>query len=89
MFSRFFVQGGTRFIATQHIISIADTSAGCTVTWQAGDDIATQRVEGTAQENVDRLKAEELDMINAAVERQSRADRGLPLLPIPRGKVPR
>jgi hypothetical protein len=89
MFSRFLTDQGTRFIRTEYVISIADVDGRCHVIWLVGDDVATQLVHGTAQENFDRLKAEELELIAAAAERQGRADRGLPLLPIPRGRTPR
>lgn len=88
MFSRFFTQAGaTLFVKTEHIISIRDGDDGCAVVWQVGDSVTSQWVAGTAQENFDRLKAEELDLISAVHERQARVDRGLPLLPVPRGKA--
>lgn len=90
MFSRFLTNQGTLFVQTQCIVDIYDSADGtCYVHYLTGDDVLTRQVDGSAQENFDRLKAEELEMIGAAAERQQRVDRGLPLLPIPRGKVAR
>lgn len=91
MFSKFITAQGVRFVKTEHIISIADIGdeGQCTITWLVGDEMQMQRVAGTAQENFDRLKAEELELISAAAERQARVDRNLPLLPVQRGRATR
>lgn len=87
MFSSFTTEVGTLLIPTQRIVSIIDTAEGCIVQWEVGDDVARRLVIGTAAENFERLKADEIELMEAAAERQRRYDTGLPLLPVPRGRM--
>lgn len=92
MLSTFTTEHGALIIRTQDIRAIEDKEGRCIVVWVIeGADIVvqTRRIEGTAAENYARLQAEELELIGAAHERQVRAERGYPMLPVPRGgKVP-
>lgn len=81
-------EGRTLIIRTEDIRQLLDREdGGCTVTWLVGNDPHFTTVEGAAQENLDRLRAEELQAIEAAQRLQQRQTQGLPMLPIPRGKA--
>lgn len=89
MFSRFTRNEGrhTFFVRVDHLIAVLDASEGCVVVYHEGDDVARVSADGTAQDNFERLQAEEIALMDAARERERRAQGGLPLLPVPRGKV--
>lgn len=89
MFSRFTRNEGrhTFFVRVDHLIAVLDTTEGCMVVYHEGDDVARVIADGTAQDNFERLQAEEIALMDAARERERRAQGGLPLLPVPRGKV--
>lgn len=61
-------------------------SGGCVVQWVELDQLFHQTVEGTARENLERLRREELEAVAEAQKLQQRHTDGLPILPIPRGR---
>lgn len=93
MLSTFTTEHGTLIIRTQDIRRIEDTEGeGCRLAWNEEDGSHFAKIEGTAQENLDRLKAEELDAIAqaearqlAAQQAQQRVQQGFPPIPILRG----
>jgi hypothetical protein len=90
MFSTFTKEEGqSLIIRTEDLKRIEDTSNGCVVFWEENNITHQRRVHGTAAENYARLQSEELRLIEAAAERQRRYDGGLPLMPVPRGRVGR
>lgn len=58
----------------------------CYVTVLLGDKIVTTTVCGTAAENLDRLRREELQQIAEAEARHARFNQGLPIVPVQRGR---
>lgn len=90
MFSTFTKEGDrTLIIRTESLVRLEDTDTGCKVAWVENGEILRCHIDGTAQENYERLKVEELKLMEMAAERQRRYDQGLPLLPVPRGKAVR
>jgi hypothetical protein len=92
MLSTFTTEYGTLIIRTQDIREIADVEDGCLLSYWLETRMATARIQGTARENLDRLKAEELDAIAqaearqlAAQQAQQRVQQGYPPIPILRG----
>lgn len=96
MFSTFTTEHGVLIIRTADVRRIEDVrrwqadhepTTVCQVEWEPKAGVLHDRiVTGTAQENMDRLVAEEMKLIVAAEERQQRQARGLPMIPISRGK---
>lgn len=92
MLSTFTTGYGTLIIRTQDIREISDAEGGCLLLYWLETRIATASIQGTARENLDRLKQEELDEITAMEARQlaaqqvaQRVSQGYPQLPIVRG----
>jgi len=99
MFSTFTTAYGMLMLRTVDLRRIEDTIEGtCVVAWDDGGDVSQVRIQGTATENLARIKADELTELAAAEERQvqaqirlmeaqQRIQRGYPALPVPRGKL--
>jgi hypothetical protein len=90
MFSRFTRHNGehTVFIRSEHLISMSDTDeGGCLLSWNGGETTAHLTIDGTATENMERLKAEELAAIDEANRHHQRAEAGLPIVPVRRGRL--
>ena len=86
--------GRTVIIRSEDIRQITDMPSGETLLlWQCGDAIHSEFVEGTATENTLRLQTEELDAMSRIAAHQQaaqlRAQQGLPVLPVARGKAGR
>lgn len=81
-------QGRTLIIRTEDIRCLYDQQeGGCRVTWLIGtEEREHSDIEGTARENLERLKREELEAIDKAQQLQQRQGNGLPILPVPRGR---
>lgn len=81
MFCKFTARGGkTLIIRTEDIRGMLDTTDGCEVTWLIGGEDRTMAVQGTADENLARLKAEELAAITEMQKLQARTGDGYPVL---------
>lgn len=89
MFCTFTTRGGrSLIIRTEDIRQLSDQEdGGCSVTWLVGNDARFATVQGTAHENLDRLRAEELAAIERAQRLQQRQSNGMPTLPVIRGKA--
>ena len=96
MFSTFTTDNGKLIIRTEQVQGLADIATRvygtdapprCVVSWLVGNEVHSVDVLGTAQENFDRLKREELEMVAEAQKYQQRQEAGLPVLPIPRGRA--
>ncbi len=85
------LNGGTLVIRSEDIKSIDDReSDGSQLVWLTGTEVCSQRIEGTARENMERLQREELETIARVEsyqrETQARMQQGYPAIPVPRGK---
>ncbi len=93
MFSTFPTKHGALIIRTEAIRRLEDqeedASPVCYVEWWRDDGESESRpIQGTAAENFERLKREELAAIDAAQKAQQRAGNGFPMLPTQRGRMP-
>lgn len=99
MWSTFTLKTGdaaTDVITPRHLVirsadmrKLKDTGDGvCKIWWQEEgyDGWAVEEVMGTALENLERLRQEELAMVAAAERLRERHDKGLPIVPIQRGR---
>jgi hypothetical protein len=93
MLSTFTTSDGTLIIRTQDIRRIEDAPEETTLAYWEEGHMVYRPIQGTARENLDRLKQEELDEIAAATARQlalqaqqQRVQNGLPQVPLLRGK---
>lgn len=77
MFSTFTTKSGkTLLIRAVDMRVLEDTSNGCVLIWESTPgQLMDRNIQGTAQENLDRLKAEEMAAIAAAQRQQAMAER--------------
>lgn len=92
MFSRFVTTSGTLFIRTEDLRFIRDADDGmATVEWDSFGSQRAAKVQGTADENLQRLRADEYAAMAENQEQQQRmqqrAQQGLPVNPIGRGRI--
>lgn len=74
-------------VRTQDLRFIEDVAGGDTeIGYEVAGVLHTQSIQGTATENLERLRAEELAAMAFAQRLQQREQSGLPLLPIKRGR---
>jgi hypothetical protein len=86
MFCTFTTEQGALIIRSEDIRSLTDRVDGCAVMWVIGDQVYNSHVQGTAQENLDRLRDEEIKALDAAQRLQQRAADKAALSSIPRGR---
>lgn len=88
MFSTFTTNlGHTLLIRSVDMRVIEDTVSGCVIIWEpTPGQLMDRLIQGTAQENLDRLKAEEMAAIDAAQRQQARVAQGQPMMPVLRGR---
>lgn len=89
MFSRFIKPDDkTILIRSAAITAIEDSDNGvCVVTWVESDGPRYTKVQGTAAENYARLQQEEIALMDAAERRARRAQSGLPMEQVRRGRT--
>lgn len=89
MFSRFTTPDGEAlYVRTVDVRRLEDLpDRCCLVCWNEDGDAQSRVVAGTAQENFERLKQEELAMLMEAQKYEQRQQNNLPILPVPRGRV--
>lgn len=81
MFCRFTTrEGKALIIRTEDVRALLDCNDGCNLTWLVGDEARFMTVQGTADENLARLKAEELAAIAEMQKLQPRMGDGYPVL---------
>jgi len=91
MLTTFTTEHGALVIRSEDLRRLEDTvhldgsSAGCTLGWIEGEAMKYAAILGTAQENRDRLVAEELHAIAEYEAMQRRQQEGRPMLPVVRG----
>jgi hypothetical protein len=74
MLCTFTTKYGNLIIRSDDIRGIADHPDGTTyVTWEAGQELETAVITGTAAENRDRIQQEELDLIERVNQHHLRA----------------
>lgn len=84
MFSTFIkLDGHDLIIRAVDLRRLEDTPDGTLIVWDECGVGARAKIEGTAQENLNRLKAEEI----AALAQQQRMQQGYPPIPIGRGRA--
>lgn len=89
MFSVFTTERGQLIIRTQDIRRIEDIEGGgCHLAWNEEDGPHYTKVQGTAQENLERLIMEDLALQDRLQRAQGRRQGGYPGLPVMRGKAP-
>lgn len=87
MLSKFTTEHGTLIIRTEDIRGIEDRNDGSTVLiWVIEGAVQVHTITGTAAENLARLQTEEFLLMEKAAQAQRRIDKGMPALPIVRGK---
>jgi len=87
VFSRFITRGDrTILIRSAAITTIEDTADGAQVVWVESDGPRSVNVQGTADENYARLQQEEIALMDAAEQRARRAQSGLPMQRVLRGR---
>ena len=72
-------------IRGETIKRLEDTNKGCVVVW-VEESMEERLIEGTARENLERLKAEELKILDEHQRLQQRQAQGLPLQQVQRGR---
>lgn len=94
MLCTFATTDGTLIVRAEDIRAIADEpprpqdeGPQCRLTWLIGTETHHARILGTAQENLDRITAEERVRIEEATRMQERLQRGLPGTPVARGRA--
>lgn len=85
MLSTFTTKDGLLVIRSEDLRRIEDRAHGCAITYLVGDEPISGVVLGTAQENLDRITADEARQLAAYTEMQARTQQGLPALPVVRG----
>ena len=85
MLATFTTKEGLLVIRSEDLRRIEDMSNGCAITYLIGDESIARPVLGTAQENLNRITADEARQLAAYAEMQARSQQGLPALPIVRG----
>lgn len=90
MLSTFTTNGGRRLIIrSEDVRRLEDQQGGgCLLVWVEGAENASTLITGTADENLVRLRTEELDAVEAAERMRRRLQNGYPATPVPRGKTP-
>lgn len=73
-------------IPADSIKRLEDTATGCVVAWLENNELLSCTIEGTAHENHERLRQEELKLLDEAQRLQQRQSNGLPMLPVQRGR---
>lgn len=89
MFSTFTTRGGRALIIRAiDLRMLEDAADGCTILWEpTPGQLMDRAIQGTAQENMDRLRAEETEMLIAAERLRARQASGHPPMPVQRGRV--
>lgn len=59
--------------------------SNCQIAWVENGEMVFAIVQGTARENLERLRNEELAAIDSAQRAQQRQASGMPVVPVPRG----
>lgn len=96
MLTTFTTKDGLLVIRAEDLRRIEDVPAApwngaapahaCEVEWApTGQELICRFVLGTAQENLDRIVAEEMKILATHQDMQKRAHQGLPALPVVRG----
>ncbi len=86
MLSTFTTKDGLLVIRSEDLRRIEDRGGGCLITFLIGNEQMDRPILGTAQENLDRISAEERAALATYTEMQARAQQGLPALPVVRGE---
>ena len=87
MFSVFVKLDGSQLIIRAiDLRRLEDSPHGTIVGWDEGASMVERFIQGTAQENLDRLKAEETEALIAAEKLRARQAQGLPAEPVQRGR---
>ncbi len=77
MLITFATDHGILVIRSEDLRRIEDSVGGCVLGWIEGDELITYTpIQGTAQENLDRIVEAETRLIAAYEEMQQRKDRG-------------
>lgn len=87
MFSTFHKGDRAIIVRTEYLRRIEDAPHGCVVVWDEGGEIREQAIDGTADENLDRLITEDLARQDLIGKAQARRQAGYPGLPVQRGKT--
>lgn len=87
MFSRFETQNGVIYIRSIDIRFIEDGEGACRLMWEPvqGDPLS-RTIQGTADENMARLRQEESEALQAAERLRQRQANGYPAQPVMRGR---
>jgi len=87
MFSVFVkLDGSHLIIRAVDLRRLEDLEHGAEVAWDECGSSYARAIQGSAQENLDRLKAEETDALIAAEKIRQRQAQGLPAEPVQRGR---
>jgi len=87
MFSVFTkVNGSKLIIRAVDLRRLEDGLDATEIAWDECGESITSYIQGSAQENLDRLKAEETEALIAAEKLRQRQAQGLPAEPVQRGR---